>query len=70
MKRFGNRSFDQYVSWHVACGFKWSEHLRQEASQGQRNVTRGQGLARQSAPLQVDQVRCASNRSRDGKATS
>ena len=61
MKRHGYRSFSQYITrardLHIKCGFAWSPKLVQEASQGVRSVTRGQGPPRQSAPLDVDAVR-------------
>ena len=61
MKLGGFRSFQNYVSrikdLHVRAGFTWSPQHAMEASQGLRSVTRGQGPARQSAPLDVDQVK-------------
>lgn len=57
MKARGYRSFANYVSrmkeLHVKAGFYWSPLHELEAKQGTRSVTRGQGPARQSAPLSV-----------------
>lgn len=61
MKACEYRSFHSYASrvkeLHVRMGFTWTEQHAQEARQGIRSVTRGQGPARQSAPLCVDAVR-------------
>lgn len=60
MKAQGYRSFANYVSAakqeHVRAGHCWTERHEQEARQGQRSVTRGQGPPRQSAPLDVEEV--------------
>jgi hypothetical protein len=60
MKDNGYRSFANYVSamkqLHVKAGFAWTPQHELEALQGKRSVTRGQGPARQSCPLDFDIV--------------
>ena len=54
------RSFASYVSrvkdLHERAGYLWSRQHELEVLQGTRSVTRGQGPARQSAPLVVSDV--------------
>lgn len=61
MKECEYRSFAQYVSrlreLHIRMGFTWTPQHALEAQAGIRSVTRGQGPARQSAPVAVDALR-------------
>ena len=59
-KKGGYRSFPNYMSkahdMHVEAGFEWSDQLARAQRRACRSVRRGQGPARQSTPLPLEET--------------